>query len=802
MARNIKLTQLFQFPQDATELLADKTFVGIDFGTSTTVVSIAFYDEQGHSIKCESLQLEQLLNDGTKTESELLPTVMARTQKGLLVGQGAYQLKGDPDFEFGSNIWFSFKMDLGKDMGPRWTSITKLSLIKSPLDATTVFFKFVKRGIEKTIDKLGFSRNIHYAVSIPASFESNQRMDLLRALENNGIEMNGNMLIDEPNAAFIGYINPDYTAKEPIQLSDGYNPKVLVFDFGAGTCDISILELSADYHGVHTRNISISQFTELGGNDIDRYIAYNYLLPDILKRNEMSINDYTTNQISRICEQLYGVAEHLKIQCSKDFEYLITDPDSMESALNRGQGISYSHPISIYTEYKDLKQDVFSFAYQDFIDTMNVFLRHKYRNIKGQKRYNGIYGTIDSAIRKAHIDSNEVDYVMLIGGSSKNPLVQQGLRSYFESSKLLIPQDLQALVSQGAAIHSLLLNGLGITLVRPITSEPLVVILRGDREVPVIPAGTEIPISEVKIKGLTTGDKDQSIIEIPICVSDDKKVVANIKIEEPLGVPFPRNTPVNLSLEISADKVLKAKATCLEQECTIESENPFANTYLTDEDKKILKAERDSYISADKNNGKPSKQSLIDLRQAYVEADRDLQAAETYEAQIKYYPQNDLYNYIGVLYHNSGNYAKAVRYFKMALDVDKNNYWAWANLGNDLYLLGKNAEAIPCLENALNIKGDHTTPLCILGDIYRDEGNAEKSQSYYDQAFNIFMRRWNDKILSEVDYSWFEDLARKLGKNDLAQHIAESKPKKHHSEMYSSENLITLDNEKSKEDDE
>lgn len=799
MADGLRLTQLFQIPQDAEQKLEDKTFVGIDFGTSTTVVSIASYDSNKKAISCETLQLEQMLVAGEKTENELLPTVMAKTDKGLLVGEGAYQLKGNPDYEFGQNIWYSFKMELGQDMGPRWTSITKLSLIKSPLDATTIFFKFVKREIEKTVAKMNLSPNIQYAVSIPASFESNQRLDLLRALKNNGIEMSGNMLIDEPNAAFIGYINPDYTAKESIQLGEGYNPKVLVFDFGAGTCDISILELSADYHGVHTRNISISQFTELGGNDIDRYIAYNYLLPDILKINGMTKNDYTTKQINVICQQLMGIAEHLKILCSKDFEYLTTDKDSLNNALEQNQGIKYHHPISIYTEYKDLKQEDFSFSYQDFINTMKIFLRHKYCNLKGQKRYNGIYGTIDSAIRKAHIDANEVDYVMLIGGSSKNPLVQQGLRVYFENARLLIPQDLQALVSQGAAIHSLLQNGLGITLVRPITSEPIVVILRGEKEISVIPAGTEIPIPQINVKGLTTGDKDQSIIEIPICVSNEKKVVANIKIEEPLGVPFPRNTPVDLTLDITADKVLRAKATCLEQECSVESENPFANTYLTDEDKKILQAERASYISADKNNGKPSKQSLIELRNAYIEADRNLQAAETYEDQIKYYPQNDLYNYIGVQYHNSGNYTKAIRYFKKAIDADPENNWAWANLGNDMYLMGENSEAIECLENSLRTRGDNTVALCVLGDIYRDREDVEKSKSYYERAYNIFIRRWNEDSLGDFEYGWFEDTARKLGKDDVAQKVADSKPKKKHSDLYSSANLITLDSSK-KED--
>lgn len=800
MTKELTLSNLYHLPQDAKERLEGKTFVGIDFGTSTTVVSIATFDAQSKSIRCESLQLEQMLEDGTLTENELLPTVMAKMPNRLLVGEGAYQLKGNPDYEFGHNIWHSFKMELGKDMGPRWTSITDLSLIKSPFDATTVFFKYLKREIEKAVVKRKLPKDIKYAVSIPASFESNQRLDLLRALENNGIEIGSNMLIDEPNAAFIGYINPDNTFKEPIILHDGYNPKVLVFDFGAGTCDISILELRADYQGLHTKNISISQFTELGGNDIDRFIVYNFILPELLKNNGIADSDFNTKQIDIIANQLLGVAEHLKIQCSKDFTFLLSDEESLNIAIKNGQCVSYTHPMRIYTELKDLEQNNFKLTYEQFMEAMEAFLNKKLhlpKRIKNQKRYNSIYATIDSAIRKAHVDKNQIDYVMMIGGSSKNPYVQKCIREYFpHQTHILIPQDLQSLVSQGAAIHSLLVNGLQIVVVRPITSEPIVVVLRGDQEQSIIPAGTEIPIGEVKVQGLGTGDYDQSVIEIPICVTNSRKVVANVKIEDPLGVPFPRNTPIQLSLEIDADKVLKVSAICLGQECNIASENPFANTYLTDDEKKILKAERETYVSADRNNGVPTRQSLENLRQAYVDADKEFQAAETYEQQLKYYPQDNMYNYIGVLFHNSGNYGRAIKYFKKALEIDNNNAWAHSNLGNDLYIIGNNEEAKEHLEKALELRPEQTTAMSILGDIYRDAGDKEKANEYYNRCFNIYNRKWKDGGLGEVDYGWFENVAHKLGKHGVAREIAASKPQKHHNQNYNSQNLITLQGDK------
>ena len=124
--------------------------------------------------------------------------------------------------------------------------------------------------------------------------------------------VSNSMLIDEPNAAFISYISHDYEAKK-INLQEGRIPKVLVFDFGAGTCDISILELSVGTKGLTTRNISISQFQELGGSDIDRYIAWNILLPNLLEQNGKTEDDYTTRQLEVIVTQLFGIAEKLKI---------------------------------------------------------------------------------------------------------------------------------------------------------------------------------------------------------------------------------------------------------------------------------------------------------------------------------------------------------------------------------------------------------------------------------------------------------------------------------------------------------
>lgn len=798
MANNIlTLKRLFQITPEKAARCKDKTFVGIDFGTSTTVVSIASLSEDGETIKSETIQLGQKLPSGAKVESDLLNSVIAISPNGgLLVGQGAYQLKGRPEFKFGENIWHSFKMELGTNLGPRWFK-SKQSRIKSPQEATSVFFRYLKSRIIEYCEQNGLSTNIQYAVSIPASFESNQRQDLIKALEENDIVISGHNLIDEPNAAFLGYINPNNDYKKEIAFASDYNPKVLVFDFGAGTCDISILEINADYQGLHTRNISISQFTELGGNDIDRYIAYHYLLPTILKLNGLSKDDFIDKQIDIIVNQLMGIAEKLKIEASKAFEFLLDEKSMMDKMVRDGSDVTVTIPTTIYTDYKDLVQEKFSLKLSEFLETMNVFFSKKQFSIsslfKKNKGKNCIENTIESAVNKAHVNKSEIDYVMLIGGSSKNRFVQESLKKYFgKHTEVLVAQNLQTLVSQGAAIHSLLVNGLEITAVRPITSEPIVAVLRGEETLPIIVAGTEIPFPAIKLDRFTTGDNLQKVIEIPICVSNARKVLTNVRIENPSGEPFPKNQTIELVIEMSADKVLSVKATCAGIKCVTTTENPFANTYLTDDEKKILIAQRETYISADRNNGRPTKESLRKLYQAYLDADNEYMAAETLAEQLTYYPDDSLCNAIGVGYANSGNPNKAIIYHRKAIEYNPNSSVNYSNLGHQLMQIGELDEAEAAFLKALELRADNTTALDCLGDLKELDGETEAAMEYFRKEYNIFKLRRQKGALSKVDYTWFIPVARKLGETEMVETLLKEQPRKAQSSLYNLENLVSI----------
>lgn len=769
-----------------------QTYVGIDFGTSTTVVSIAFFNKVEKTISVEQMRLDQLLADGTKYMSEKLPTVIAWYRNSLLVGEGASNLKYK--LQKGKDIWYSFKMEIGEDLGAKYynsdvKNFNGISII-NPKDCVKVFFMYLKMLIERYCQSKGLSLQINYAITIPASFEANQRKDLMEALEVNGMNLTKQSLIDEPNAAFISYVHESQSSEKPLAINDQYNPKVMVFDFGGGTCDISILEIGKSVTGLYSKNLAISKFTKLGGDDIDRYITFHYLLPRFLERNNHKLTDFITNERTYIATQLYKVAERLKIQISRNLALKLND-FVMPSEKDSSTKATISVPIEVSTSKGKLTQFDFYLSYKELTETMAIFLKDSKRpkKVKGEEEYNNIYMPINSAIEKANIDINELDYILLIGGSAQSPYIQESLFRHFPNSTILVPQDLQTHVSQGAAIHSLLMNGMNKCIIQPITSEPIFVITKGQDKM-VMPAGTLIPSDTVTINDLRTTKEGQSTIELPICVGSADKILYNLKITRDGG--FPKNSAVSLTMEINADKLLQVSATCLGVTCMIEPQNPFANKELTTEERIVLTAERKANIEAERNGGRPSKQSLEDLREAYEKAGNDFKAAETYEMQHSMYPGSCNLNNIAVLYHNAGNYDKAIEFYKLALEETPNSHITLSNIGHTYFLVGNLEEAEKYLKKAHEIAPYHGITLIKLAGLEERQGKEAEAKQHKDKAYEVLKKQWDKKTLGKVEIGWFSSLALELGHNDVYQQILSSESSSNASNIYNTENLTTI----------
>ena len=773
-----------------TQLATKATFVGIDFGTSTTVVSIATKENGEEKIKTLPIKLTQILEDGTIYQSEKLPSVIAWYNGRLLVGEGASNLKYT--LTKGKNIWFSFKMEIGEDLGAKYYNSEVGNMegikIRNPKDCVRVFFMYLNMLIKKYCHDNGLSDNIMYAVSIPASFEANQRKELMEALETNGMNISKQSLIDEPNAAFISYILDSEESEKPLLISPHYNSKVLVFDFGGGTCDISILEIGKSTNGLYSKNVAISKFTKLGGDDVDRYITFKYILPRFFEANNVSEDDFRTKERQYIATQLYKVSERLKILLCKKISnqmYKLEIPDYIKSSSDKE---SISIPVSVETKKGLLIQSEFFLSTKELVEVMSVFMKSSRipTSIKGQEEYNNIFMPIESAIKKANVCRSEIDYVLLIGGSAQNPFIQEALKKHFDDSEILVPQDLQTHVSKGAAIHSLLMNGMNKCIIQPITSEPIFVITKDTTNKVLIPAGTTIPCDTVVIDDLMPTKDHQEAIELPICVGNENKMLFNLKITRDGG--FLTTAQVTLALEITADKLLLAKAHCMGVSCMVEPQNPFANKELSTEERIVLRAEREANIETERNGGIPTKKCLISLRKAYEDAGNDFKAAETLEQQNEIYPNPEDYNLIGVYYHNSGNKDKAIDFFERALDHNPNNYWPNFNLGNTLFYKDSKRSR-QYLNKAYELNPSEPCINILLGRLDKREGKEAEAKEKFQIAYDRYEQKWKANSLNNSDYGWFASVAEELGKKDKAYEIRSAKPKIEQTTYYDEENL-------------
>ncbi len=796
MATNITISNLLPITQSSTKLsvmndIYNTTFVGIDFGTSTTVASISYIDEGTGLLKVETIRLNQRMLDGAIVSSEKIPTLVAYKNGKLLFGEGASALKFD--LVKNKNIWHSFKMELGEDLGAKYyyseLANDEKYRLRDQHDAARLFFKFLSMQINKYVEKHNLPKNIKYAVSVPASFEANQRQALVNALEQNGMQINKQALIDEPNAAFLSYVQTSSYENNAIRIPENDNPKLLVFDFGAGTCDISILELGSSVNGVYSKNIAISRFCKLGGDNIDQLIAVQYLYPQLLRENNLKENDFKTAEKQRIIAKLLKYAELLKIKICDNIALKMAKRTLPEQS-NCGDVVALNKPIEVDTRLSLLTLSVPQLSYSEFNEAMNSFLNVNKLSILGanydDKEFISIYSPINSALKKANLSKNDIDYVLFIGGSSKNPYVQASLNEFFKGSEIIVPRDLQTHVSAGTAIHSLIYNGYNKNIIQPITSEPIIVITKDVTNKVLLRAGTQIPCDLMVIDDLVVARNNQPAVELPICLGNANKMLYNLKVVSESRSGFEKGSKVLIELELNADKLLVARATVNGKSAMVKPMNPFANKELTSLQKMVLNAEREANNSAVANGGICSEKALRNLYKAYEQAGDSLKAAETYELMYELYPNAVNINNLGVLYSDAGNNQKALEYYKKSYERNKDaanafNYaYGMKHTDRDKYK--------QLLEESVRLDSSDACHNFELGRAIKND-DTQRSEQLINKAFETWQKKYAANNMADYDYGWFSCCAEYLQMYDLAREIIASKPDFKIDDEYDSDNL-------------
>lgn len=772
-------------------LKGQTTYVGIDFGTSTTVVSVATGDPKQENLKSKAIELNQKLYDGAIYKNYKIPTMVGCYNNTLLVGQGANDLK--QKLKQGKNLWHSFKMELGEDMGAKYAESElnndKIKIL-NPKDVTTLFFKYLKAQIEKYVKENNLPSTIEYAVSIPASFEANQRKDLIDSLHANEMMLQKQALIDEPNAAFLSYISQQDLQNE-INISDDFPINILVFDFGAGTCDISILEIANTAKGYKSKNLAISRFDALGGNDIDKKIALDILFQQFLDANNVDEDIFKTKEKAIILSRLEKPAELLKIKVSEELD-LIKNHNDFEKIIKNDKVVQINNKIEIPTRKGVFVLEKPQLSYLEFADIIDSFTTS---NIEDYENPNTktVFTPIISALEKSNLHFEDIDYILFIGGSAKNPLIQKAIKEYFEDSVYLIPSDLQAHVSAGAAIHSLMFNGFGKNLIDPITSEPLLALVKdGNRETltTLLKAGTPIPCQAIIIDNLQVQRDGQNTVEIPLYIGDKDKLLHNIKIHSKSPKGFILKDNIRLVLSVSSDKMLLVKAIVNNNvEIKIEPLNPFSNKIAHIKDRKKLELEKEYNISKANNNGKDDLQSLKELYKGYDNLGFELEAAETLLEMYEKFNYGNLNN-VALHYSDAGHEDKALVLYKQDFNKRKSAVTAF-NIAIE-YKYKNPKEYKEWLEKSLQIDENYNNALYSYGIYLVDNGDEAKGYKMINKAFNSWKSEYeNDNLSSHI--SWFISCAKYLEKYDFANKLEkESQTKSEDFNEFSADNLTSL----------
>ncbi len=383
-------------------------------------------------------------------------------------------------------------------------------------------------------------------ITVPAYFNDAQRQATKDAGKIAGLDVL--RIVNEPTAAALAY-----------GLEKEKSEKVLVFDLGGGTFDVSILEIGDGVHEV----LSTSGDTHLGGDDFDQKVM-DWICEEFKKQEGIDLNG-DKQAMQRVKE----AAEKAKIELSSVMETSISLPFITADA----NGPKHLELSLTRAKFEDLSRDLL----------------------------NRCKVPVENAIKDAGISKSDIDEVVLVGGSSRIPAVQQLVKEYTgkEPNQSVNPDEV---VAVGAAVQAGVLAGeVKDIVLLDVTPLTLGIETMGGVMTPLVPRNTTIPVSKSQV--FSTAENNQTAVDIHVLqgerpMAKDNKTLGMFRLD---GIPpAMRGLPqIEVTFDIDANGIVnvsaKDKATNKEQKITITN-----GSNLSEEDIEKMVKEAEANAAEDK----------------------------------------------------------------------------------------------------------------------------------------------------------------------------------------------------------
>ncbi len=455
--------------------------IGIDLGTSNSGASVL---QAGRPVTIPSAE-------GATLYGKAFPSVVAFTKDGqMLVGEPARrQAVSNPEGtvmgakrKMGTNFKYNI---YGKEYTPQQISAFILQKIKRDAE------EFLGSPVEKAV------------ITVPAYFDDNQRQATKDAGKIAGLDVV--RIVNEPTAASLAY-----------GLDKDQEMKILVFDLGGGTLDVTIMEFGDGVFEVK----STSGDTQLGGTDMD-VVLVNFIIKEFEKTNGIDLNDDKT-ALQRVRE----AAEKAKIELST----------VLETEIN----------LPFISRHLNLKMNISRAKLEELVDSI----------IQRCKK------PVMQAVKDSKLNENEISKVILVGGPTRMPIVKKFVEDIF-GKKVERGLDPMECVAMGAAVQAGVLAGeVKDILLLDVTPLTLGIETLGGVRTPLIPRNTTVPTKKSQI--FSTAEENQPAVNVNVLqgereMSADNKSLGRFELTGIL--PAPRGVPqIEVTFDIDANGIIHVSA--------------------------------------------------------------------------------------------------------------------------------------------------------------------------------------------------------------------------------------------------